>query len=534
MTLMTRHFERLPILTYYLEADLGQDSVGMSDLYFFYQNPFDKPRLCSILIVSVNHNEEHAMQYLMIQNPGEAPVEGYTILGLSTTRDSGVKGTIGQFGSGSKHAINVLLRAGLDFFIYCGKTRLRFFTETRTVNDGLVEKSIKYVMCEFGGTSTKTIDCGWCLDFGSIDWDETSMAIREFVSNALDRTIRERGEFLTPMRDGDVSVIPVGQSGVRARAGFTRIYIEMTDDVQTYYGELPKRFLHFSRDPSQISRSILPKSDRNLTHRKTPMIYRNGVLVREITDNEVPSLFDYNFTPEELSIDECRNSSEYNTRGACSKLIRKASASELAKVYKALIKGGDTFEGNIDSYYVLSTWDTPSTGEKQTWKDAWEMASDGAILCDKEESDANQFVSRKGHAVKEIESTSWFHLSERFGVKTSAQILSDGEMKGREVRPASEAAIKAVDRVWGWLEDLGMTQGKNKPPVSCYRDIMSAEAETMGYYEDGVVYIREDVTEGKFGLKVAFEEVIHYITGATDNSRDFQQFLIDCFVEVAF
>ncbi len=473
------------------------------------------------------------MQYLMIQNPGEAPVEGYIVLGMSTTRDSGVKGTIGQFGSGSKHAINVLLRAGLTFFIYCGKTRLHFYTETRTISDGLIEKSFQYVMCKFSGTSTKTIDCGWCLDFGSLDWSEMAMAVREFVSNALDRTIRERDGFLDAMGSGDLSVIPVNQAGVRARDGFTRIYIEMTADVQTYYGELPKRFLHFSRDPSQVYDSLLPKSDRNLTARKTPMIYRNGVLVREIGDNDIRSLFDYNFTSNELSIDECRNSSEYNTRAACSKLIRKATVVQLSEVYRSLIEGEKTFEGNIDAYYVMSSWDTPSKDEKQNWKDAWDRASDGAVLCNEDQSNANQFVFRKGYAVKEIKESSWFDLSERFGVKTSTQILSDGEMKGREICPASVAAIKAVDTVWGWLEDLEMTRGKDKPHVSCYKDVMSAEAETVGYYEDGTVYIREDVTEGKFGLKVAFEETVHHVTEATDNSRDFQQFLIDCFIEVA-
>ena len=45
--------------------------------------------------------------FLCIQNPGVAPVEGFTLLGVSTTRDCGVEGTIGQFGSGNKHAINV-------------------------------------------------------------------------------------------------------------------------------------------------------------------------------------------------------------------------------------------------------------------------------------------------------------------------------------------------------------------------------------------------------------------------------------------
>ena len=66
--------------------------------------------------------------FLCIQNPGVAPVEGFTLLGVSTTRDCGVEGTIGQFGSGNKHAINVLLRAGLKVIVYCGKTRLDFQT----------------------------------------------------------------------------------------------------------------------------------------------------------------------------------------------------------------------------------------------------------------------------------------------------------------------------------------------------------------------------------------------------------------------
>jgi hypothetical protein len=49
--------------------------------------------------------------FLCVQNFGVAPIEGYLLLGVSTTRDCGVSGTIGQFGSGAKHAINTLLRA---------------------------------------------------------------------------------------------------------------------------------------------------------------------------------------------------------------------------------------------------------------------------------------------------------------------------------------------------------------------------------------------------------------------------------------
>jgi len=141
---------------------------------------------------------------LLIQNPGAAPVEGYTLLGVSTTRNCGVAGTIGQFGSGAKHAINTLLRAGLKLLIYCGKTRLEFATRDDTVNDGLVTKPIKRVVCRLGGTSSKTLDMGWCLDFGAIDWTDLSMALREFVANAIDRTVRERGDFVPALLNEDL------------------------------------------------------------------------------------------------------------------------------------------------------------------------------------------------------------------------------------------------------------------------------------------------------------------------------------------
>ena len=114
-----------------------------------------------------------------------------------------MEGAIGQFGSGNKHAINLLLRAGLKVVVYCGKTRLDFQTRDDEIDDGLTRKPIRRVMCKMGGTSTRTIDLGWVLDFGAIDWTDLGMALREFVSNAIDRTLREEnGEFAPAMLDG--------------------------------------------------------------------------------------------------------------------------------------------------------------------------------------------------------------------------------------------------------------------------------------------------------------------------------------------
>jgi hypothetical protein len=474
------------------------------------------------------------MNYLLIQNPGVAPVEGYTLLGMSTTRDCGAEGTIGQFGSGAKHAINVLLRAGIKFWIYCGRTRLHFFTVEEFIDDGLSGKTVEKVCCKLGGTSTKVIDCGWCLEFGAIDWNETAMALREFVSNAIDRTIRQTGGFLRAKEEAHLRVIPVDESQRRACDSYTRIYIEMTPAVQKFYGELPKRFLHFSTDPGQVDQTLLPKADRNLGDSQAPMIYRGGVFVREIREAKYRSLYDYNFTPDALSIDESRNSSEWHTRAACAKAIRGANTETIATIYKSLVAVDQTFESELDPYYLLPTYETPSDAEKERWQAGWKQAAGNAIVGDLEASHVNEFANRKGFEVKSINKPEWVRNAARFGIQTSNTVLSDNEQAGKEPLVASASALQAVDIVWDWLLRLEMTKGKTKPRVSCYRDLMDAECDTMGYYEDGTVYLREDISSAvsKHTLKVALEECVHYVTGSTDCSRDFQSFLLEGWVEL--
>ena len=475
------------------------------------------------------------MNYLLIPTPGVAPVEGYTRLGMSTTRDCGVEGTIGQFGSGAKHAINVLLRAGIKFWIYCGPTRLDFFTVEDYIDDGLSGKTIKRVCCKLGGTSTKVIDCGWCLDFGAIDWNETAMALREFIANAIDRTIRQTGDFQQAKEDAHLRVIPIDESQRRACNGYTRIYVEMTADVQKFYGELPKRFLHFSEHPEQVNQTLLPKAGRNLGESQSPMIYRGGVLVREIKETKYPSLYDYNFDPKDLTIDECRNSNEYHTRAACAKAIRCADTDTIATIYESLIAIKQTFESELDPYYLLPTYQTPTDQEKKRWQDGWERVAGDAVLGDLEASHVNDFANRKGFKVKSIQKPEWVRTAARLGIKTSSTVLSENERAGKEHLAASASALQAVDIAWGWLLGLEMTEGKPKPRVACYRDLMNAEKSVMGYYEDGTVFLREDISDSvsKYSLKVALEELVHYVTGATDCSRDFQSFLLDVIVEMA-
>ncbi len=401
------------------------------------------------------------MMFLKIENPGVAPVEGYTLLGVSTTRNCGVAGTIGQFGSGAKHAINTLLRAGLKLTIYCGKTKLEFTTRTEEINDGLVTKMIQRVVCKMGGTSTKTLDMGWCLDFGAIDWTNLSMALREFVANAIDRTVRESGDFIQALKSGDLDVSVVSET--RARDGYTRVYVEVNSDVQRFYGELPRRFLHFGSDPTLVNQSILPKADRNLSEKHTAMIYKEGVFVREIRDNEANSLFDYNFHGDQLHLDESRNSSEYDIESAAAMLYRKATVEQLVPVWVSLIAREKTFEATFNSYYLAAHYGSPDAEQCVAWQKSWLLAAGPkAVLCDFSIHTLN-FIEKKGYSAKGIDAAGWVTAAQRCGIQTSAMVLDHNETKGRQVTAPTEAAVTAVDTVWSWIEQLKMTNGKDKP-----------------------------------------------------------------------
>jgi len=473
---------------------------------------------------------------LLIQNPGEAPAEGFTLLGVSTTRDCGVEGTIGCFGSGTKHAINVLLRAGLQVIVYCGRTRMEFKTRDDLVSDGLIQKSVQRVYVQFGGTSTKKVDLGWVLDFGAIDWTELGMAVREFVSNAIDRTMREEcGQFEAAIREGRLSVRKVPDTEIRAKAGFTRVFIAANDEIDRYLDELPKRFLHFSDQPSDVKRHLLPKSDRNLTPgRRSAMVYREGVYVRELSEQPAVSLYDYNFRGHEIQIDESRNSSEYAVRAACACAMKTANCDELVPVFRSLTQMEDTFEAALDPYYLCPTHETPKEEQQQNWQKAWEAVAGESVMCEPTARQA-MLVLRKGKPAKTVQSSGWAQAAQRFGITTSAQVLTDCESKGREECPVTPAAKKAVEIAWGWIECLGMTNSKELPNVACFRDLTCAGVDAMGYYRDGTVHIREDIASGenKYLLKTALEECVHHVTGAGDGSRDFANFLIDMVVEIA-
>lgn len=464
-------------------------------------------------------------QLLLIQNYGEAPIEAYTALGYSSSRGSDVEGVIGQFGTGNKLALTLCLREGLPVWVYCGKTRLEFKVEPSTIDD-MGEQQVNHVVYR-KGQSKKWTRTGWTLDWGAIDWTSIDMALREFVSNAIDRTLKED-------KDGqNLSVKIVDEADRRAKAGVTRIYVDANEEVREYFGQLGKRFLHFSDHPEDAKPQLLPKRGRNIDG-DGAMIYREGVLIRELRYYG-KSQFDYNFSKDEIAIDECRNMSDYQLKIACARKLGTADAATLSKVFRNELGGEKTFESTFDQDYIFGgLYAEPSEEVKETWTRAWEAAAgEGAVVCDNKFS--YDYVSKKGHPAKAV-SSDWAKSLSKV-VKSADDVLTNGEKNGRETIPATLFAVAAVDWAWELVELCGLVHEKEKPPVHCFKQSMSAGALTNGYCDSNTgVYIHKDIADDGLNAelkKTALEEIVHWITGASDNSRDFQSFLIDTIVAMA-
>jgi len=512
-----------------------------------------------------------ATAYLKIENPGVAPAEAFTLLGASTKRDSDNSRTVGKFGSGNKHGVAVLLRNNLSPIVFAGNLRMEFGTREQHVNTGLNTHLFARVQVRFGGkdaqgiSRTSTDDLGFVLEYGATDWLSVDLALREFVSNALDRAEEEsdndfnrewqRANNITDAnrRDGDVrrrftealaahrkiarpwdnvSVQVVNENQIRAKSGVTRVFIPLNNDVLNFYNNLGKWFLHFS-EPESLSKAILPKSIRNLSDRKTAVIYRRGVRVREFESSDVPSLFDYNL--ENLELDESRKVDDWRVQTEAGRAVSRADSGILARLMQSFLQGETVWEHQFNEWALApSIYDSTEVlaARKAQWSDAFQaVVGTDAVVATK---DGGEMAKRKGYAVLEAPEA-FVKAAEKWGIPTPDQVLTNDDKEGRSICPATPDVLSAVDWIWELAGRYGMQNGKEKPSVLCFTKIMDAGRQTLGFYRDNTVFVNTDIAAGRSQqlLVTATEEVVHHITQSTDNSRDFQDFVLNLLVKIA-
>lgn len=500
------------------------------------------------------------MRYLKIENPGVADPEAFTLLGASTRNERHPQ-IIGKFGSGSKHAIVVALRHECPPVIFAGTLKMEFSVRTQETT----KKDFNRVVVKYGGKDrtgaqkSSTDDLGFVLEYGAADWDNVDMALREFISNAIDCSIEEdENAFVAKYavehrNDSDFSdsleaatveyrktargwnkviIEIVEENQVRAKADCTRVFVPVNDAVEDFYKNLNKWFLHFS-EPHLLNETILPKGDRNInyTHQKTAVIYRRGVRVREISYQA--SLFDYNL--ENLKLDESRKLDDYNVQQVAGEALAVTERCHLVQFLQSFQTNDEFWEHRFDNWSLRCQ--RQLTGEaldaqKAVWQEAFsDTYGPNAVLCKESE---NALVQHRGLQPVVIPECIRLAASEN-GVQTASMVLSEDERAGRVIMECTPIAQSAVDQVWGLIESFSLTNNKEKPEVKTFRKLMTSGVKTNGSYRDGVVYLNRDIADGDGEcshtlLSVALEECVHHVTEAADGSRDLQEFLFNLVV----
>ncbi len=455
--------------------------------------------------------------YLMIQNRGVVDPLALTCIGASGTRTCGTDDSIGEFGSGSKLSIALLLREGIGLFIYPGNLCMEFTLKMQQISGRM-----EYIPCvTYSGTGADgkqksgTKETGFCIGWGTKDWGSPDMALREYVSNAIDGAIASGGTY----KDIVIEVV----EKPRAKRDHTSVFVEYTPAIQKAHKKLAKMFLHIG-NPELLEKRILPKGDANPDE---TLVYKKGVLVAAL---KIPSVFNYNLGAE-LKLDESRNASLWDVTYALTQAMRFISVEQMKTLFKE-VQGdaGALIENQLNSVLVSAAMASRKEEVKSAWYD---VATEKGVITPACQVTAD-FVARKGYIPITFASNVWPKILTSAGCLSSSQILNKQESKGRKTSEPTRAMEKAVDWAMNLFRTFSMDEGRDLPPIKGFMPIMSGEAQQWGEYdpETKTIYLHEELA-GTQLRKVALEEVAHHVTGAGDNSRDLQDFLFRLITKVA-
>lgn len=215
---------------------------------------------------------------IIFQNPGLIDLRAVQIMGLNAKE---TKNPIGQFGTGLKYAIAVLLRNGCQISIWRGMHEYKFLTNKSSFRGkefDFVQMQSIVEYCKDDGTKRYndcvfSTDLGFTLELGK-HW-ELWMAIRELESNVRDEGGKSFANADYQLSSDTTTIVISGTSAEVAYSQLPDIFISSKPLWANAYLEV-----HRATNPAQLE-----------------WLYYRGVRCQKA---EKPSLFRYNFLAEKV------------------------------------------------------------------------------------------------------------------------------------------------------------------------------------------------------------------------------------------
>lgn len=422
-------------------------------------------------------------QYLEIKSFGEIDVQAFTLIGASTKKGDSTK--IGMYGSGNKYSIATLLNQGIDFKVFSGEDEIVFTTKDQMFRD----QDFKVILVNGVETSLTTT-------MGGDDWKSAFAPIREIYSNALDEdsdaTIKKTSEF-------------------SAEKGYTKFYIELTEDVDHFYKNI---HLYFCNTNPKVLFSNTHGSMFSNTDDGNTRVFRKGILSHYDIKNK--SLLHYNL--DNIDINESRVIKYiWQIDYKLAILWKSCTNEELISTLLFRLNGSNNgfLEHKIEwseSEQFSTAWHSVCSGKKFAPVEYLEMFS--------EEDLRNAYLL----PMKLLKP-----LKEQF---TDLQVLgmtSKTDSNFVIVKPNQILIDKVIDAM-SKLNSTRYTHRFDNPQIEYVKFFNQG---TLGLADDNKIYLSTKLDSYSVDeiAKIIIEENEHNITGFEDETRSFQNHLFSLFYD---
>jgi len=337
--------------------------------------------------------------YVMFQNAEAA--DYYALFLVGFTDKANDPDSIGMFGSGFKLGVTAAMRMGIDVIVYLDRDKVTFETEARIVKGDEIEQLL-FVRETPDGTVERQAT-NLTLGYGAKDWKKPWVVFREALANC---------------RDADPRTYEV-VAGVepRGRDGFTRVFIEATDDIMDIYRNLDSYFKE-ERNAMYVCEEgrVYPKG----APEGHTFFYCKGMYVLSTRDT---SLFDLDL--HHMPINESRDASTENLIAHVLQLYDSCPPDIQTEIIRFAI---DKSQEGIQSLESNLYW--TQTRRPHSWVAAFQRAFPDHVLCSFSDMEYQSMVRLGRKAVKVTREL--YRLLSAHGVQTAQKVLRQEEDDKRE------------------------------------------------------------------------------------------------------
>jgi hypothetical protein len=164
---------------------------------------------------------------------------------------------------------------------------------------------------------------------------------------------------------------------------------------------------------------------------------------------------------------------------------------------------------------------------RENWKRAFfGIFGSKAVLTDDSKHYWDKLTAQGRNPVVVIHS-GLMSLLKAAGIPCASMILTKEQSQWESAKDPTEEVQAIFDQVWERMTVAGLTRSASKPSVRIFKELPGKSEIQFGAYMDGVCYVNEACVGSRQERYAHLEEIAHHVTGADDESKELQNYLLE-------